>query len=346
MSQPLASFYRGKRVLVTGHTGFTGGWLVAWLKLIGAQVCGYGLPPSSRPNFFDATLLDRGMTSIFADIRDRDALANVFADFQPEIVFHAAQGHEPATPVEIFSTNVMGSLNVLEEARMTGCARAIVLIGTYAEPDVSLRSLDGWWRATSAASERIALEFAECFFHDSRTSVASSLLPMLIGGGDWKEFGLVPGIMRSLALGEPILVSDNPVLFCHVLDAVAACLRVGEDLFSAKSAMPRSWAFCPPQQGPQTESDLAKRFLELWGGPTPPLEKHHPATSSFGRFAPAEKSIVPGWHPTITSDEAIGWTVDWYKAYLPDPHSARETTESQIERYATRAGASVSATAQ
>src|SRR5436309_939185 len=121
MPHPFAAFYRGKRALVTGHTGFTGGWLVAWLKLLGAKVCGYSLPPSSRPNFFDATLLDRGMTSVFADVRARDTLANTLADFQPEIIFHAAQTASSRDPVDLYSTNVMGTINLLEEARLTGC---------------------------------------------------------------------------------------------------------------------------------------------------------------------------------------------------------------------------------
>src|SRR5258708_4467572 len=130
MPHPFAAFYRGKRVLVAGHTGFAGGWLAAWLKLLGARVSGYGLPPSTRPNFFDATLLDRGMTSVFGDPRDRDALANAFADFQPEIVIHYA-AQAPAhgaeiEPVETFATNVMGTGHILEEPRPIDSVRAVL----------------------------------------------------------------------------------------------------------------------------------------------------------------------------------------------------------------------------
>ncbi len=132
MPHPFVDFYRGKRVLVTGHTGFTGGWLVAWLKLLGAKVFGYGLPPATRPNLFDANLLDRGITSMFGDVRDRNALANAFAEFQPEIVIHyAAQSLEQRSqrdPVETFATNVMGTVHVLEEARLTSSVRALVVV--------------------------------------------------------------------------------------------------------------------------------------------------------------------------------------------------------------------------
>jgi CDP-glucose 4,6-dehydratase len=134
MSQVFADFYRGKRVLISGHTGFAGGWLAAWLKMLGARVSGYGAPPSTRPNFFDATLLDRGMTSIFGDLRNREALANVFADFQPEIVIHYAT-QIPAEraqldPVETFATNAMGTVHILEEARHIDSVRAVVVANT------------------------------------------------------------------------------------------------------------------------------------------------------------------------------------------------------------------------
>jgi CDP-glucose 4,6-dehydratase len=132
MPYSLADFYRGKRVLVTGHTGFEGGWTAACLKQMGAQVCGYGLPPASRPNFFDAAVLDRGMTSTFGDIRDRNALASTFTEIQPEIVIHCAAWTSPQIsmqePVEAFSTNVMGTVHILEEARLTQSVRAVVLV--------------------------------------------------------------------------------------------------------------------------------------------------------------------------------------------------------------------------
>ena len=138
MSHSFSDFYRGKRVLVTGHTGFEGGWAVAWLKLLGAQVCGYGLPPATRPNFFDATILDRGMTSIFGDIRDRNSLANTFTELQPEIVIHCAQINPAQSfrePVDAFSTNMLGTVHMLEEARMTPSVRAMVLAGSRACDD-------------------------------------------------------------------------------------------------------------------------------------------------------------------------------------------------------------------
>ena len=123
MSHSFADFYRGKRVLVTGHTGFEGGWTAAWLKFMGAQVCGFGLPPATRPNFFDATILDRGMTSVFGDIRDRNSLASTFTEIQPEIVIHCAARTSPQSclrePVDAFSINVMGTVHILEEARLT-----------------------------------------------------------------------------------------------------------------------------------------------------------------------------------------------------------------------------------
>src|SRR5215472_16041572 len=131
MTHTLASFYRGKRVLVSGHTGFQGGWLVAWLRLLGAEVCGFGLPPATRPNFFDATILDRGITSLFADIRDRNALAAAFSELQPEIVIHCATQGDTETarrdPVHTFATNVMGTVHILEEVRQTESVRALVI---------------------------------------------------------------------------------------------------------------------------------------------------------------------------------------------------------------------------
>src|SRR5439155_25011136 len=197
--------YRGQRVLVTGHTGVQGGWLVAWLKLLGAKVCGYGLPPSSRPNFFDATLLDRGITSVFADVRDCESLANAFAESQPEIVFHTAAQSLPrpsygkpvetfatyGKPVETFATNVMGTIHVLEEVRLTNSVRAVVIVTSgscYENRDWfwSYREEDALGGSDSYSSSMACAEVATSayireFFHSTKTAAATARTGNLIG---------------------------------------------------------------------------------------------------------------------------------------------------------------------
>lgn len=326
MPQPFAAFYRGKRVLVTGHTGFTGGWLVAWLKLLGARVCGYGLPPSSRPNFFDATLLDRGITSIFADVRDRDTLANTLADSQPEIIFHAAQAMSGGQdPVDLFGTNVMGTINLLEEARLTGCVRAMIVVSDSQAPDLLSR-------ASHAAVEQAAFAFAESFFSKSRTGVAVALPPTLIGGGDWGQAGLVPALLRSLISGEPIEIRDAIVHRAHVLEAARACLQLGENLYASGPAG-SSCDFVPADGEVISESEFAKKFLKRWGGKDVQIELLKPDSAAPFRSV-NNKSECPRSPASLSLDDAIGRTVDWYKAYSTDSSSAWRTTEAQIEQYA------------
>jgi CDP-glucose 4,6-dehydratase len=326
MSQPFAAFYRGKRVLVTGHTGFAGGWLVAWLKLLGARVCGYGLPPSSRPNFFDATLLDRGMTSIFADVRARDTLANTLADFQPEIIFHAAQSASSHDPVDLYSTNVMGTINLLEEARLTGCVRAMIFVNDS-------QASNCLTRASHFAAEQGAFAFAESFFSESRTGVAVVHLPTLIGGGDWGQSGLVLALLRSVISGEPIEMRDAIVRRAHVLDAARLCLQLGENLYTSGPAGSSSYEFVPADDEVTSESEFAKKFLKHWGGEDVQIELLKPDSAVPFRSV-NNKSGCPTWTAALSLDHAIDWTVHWYKAYSTDPSSAWRTTEAQIEEYA------------
>ena len=326
MSQPFAAFYRGKRVLITGHTGFTGGWLVAWLKLLGARVCGYGLPPSSRPNFFDATLLDRGMTSIFADVRARDTLANTLADFQPEIIFHAAQTASSRDPVDLYSTNVMGTINLLEEARLTGCVRAMIFVSDS-------QASNSLTRASHLAAEQGSFAFAESFFSESRTGVAVVHLPTLIGGGDWGQSGLVPALLRCLISGEPIEIRDAIVHRAHVLEAARLCLQLCENLYASGPAGSSSCDFVPADDEVTSESEFAKKFLKHWGGEDVQIELLKPDSAAPFRSV-NNKSECPIWTAALSLDEAIDWTVHWYKAYSTDPSSAWRTTEAQIEQYA------------
>src|SRR4051812_17451393 len=216
MSHCFADFYHGKRVLVTGHTGFEGGWTAAWLKLMGAQVCGFGLPPATRPNFFDATILDRGMTSVFGDIRDRNSLASTFTEIQPEIVIHCAARTNPQSllsePVDAFSINVMGTVHILEEARLTPSVRAIVLMNSDTCGEHELRlgresaeiGPNELLSAAVTSAELARSAFNKSFFQKTGTAVATARTTDAIGGGDWREGRIVPDLVRGVLSGQAV----------------------------------------------------------------------------------------------------------------------------------------------
>lgn len=351
MPHPFTDFYRGKRVLVSGHTSFAGGWLTAWLKLLGAQVCGYGLPPSARPNFFDATLLDRGMTSIFGDLRNREALANAFADFQPEIVIHyAAQvsaQRAKADPVDAFATNVMGTVHILEEARQIDSVRAVViansdncyqtltgLSGNCEEDALGGRDFAG---STAACSELAAAAYIREFFLSSKTAVASARTGNVIGGGDWAEGRLVPEIVRGVLAGKQIPVEESPTpqMWQHVLEPARAHLLLAQKLFERGQEFSGAWNFGPRDEEAMTARKFAARFVELWGaGQLAPGSDHDPAqVPPAFRLHTHKAQTKLGWKSALPLDHAIAWTVEWYKAFDEDPASPWRTTEDQIQRY-------------
>ncbi len=343
MSHSLHDFYRGKRVLVTGHTGFQGGWTVAWLKLLGAQVCGYGLPPISRPNFFDATLLDRGMTSIFADVRDRDALANAFAEFQPEIVLHCATRSTPQLayrePTETFFINVLGTVFIIEEARLTGSVRAIVNIGGIEGGLTSTPRDKGTldvFNATMACIELVGSAFSHSFLQTTSTAVATARAGEVIGGGDWREGRTVPNLVRSIMCGEPVDLSNGPALRTwHVLEAVCAYLSLARKLFENGHQHSGTWDFGPDSHHEIPAAQLAKNFVRLWDGAEGSAVDSKPehTDSPAAELKASRKQAQLGWSNLLSKDEAIAWTVEWYRFFYGDASSAWRTTEQQIDRY-------------
>ncbi len=351
MPHPFAEFYRGKRVLVSGHTGFAGGWLTAWLKLLGAQVAGYGPPPASRPNFFDATLLDRGMTSIFGDLRDRSALANVFAEFQPEIVIHYA-AQVPAQraqldPVEAFATNVMGTVHVLEEARHIDPVRAIVIANSdqcYEHRDLlsSHREEDPLggrdpYSSSTACAELAASAYVAEFFHDTKTSVATARSGNLIGGGDWAEGELVPELVRGITSATQIVVrhASTVKLWQHVLEPVRAHLVLAQKLYEQGQVLSGAWNFAPRDEDAITPRQLAEDFVKQWGAGNlafTPDEEDLPEQPVF-RLNTHKAQTRLDWKPSLPLESAIAWTVEWYKAFYADPALSWRVTEDQIQRF-------------
>ena len=356
MPHSFADFYRGKRVLVSGHTGFTGGWLAAWLKLLGAKVCGFGQPPSSRPNFFDATLLDRGMTSIFGDLRNREALANLFADFQPEIVIHHAPQisaqRARLDPVEAFATNLMGTVHLLEEARLIDSIRAVIVSNTdqcYKGPssfqghpeEDALGGCDPY-SASAAGAEFAASAYIAEFFADTRTAVATAGTGNAIGGGDWSDGEPVPEIVRGITVARPVVIGKPSAvgMWLHVLEQVHAHLLLAQTLYQQGQKFSGPWNFAPRVEDAITMQRLAEIFVQRWGAGDLAFEAadSHAPTLPVLRLNTDKAQTQLGWQPKLPIENAIAWTVEWYKAFYADPASSWRTTEDQIVRYMRSAG--------
>lgn len=345
MSHSFADFYRGKRVLVTGHTGFEGGWTAAWLKLMGAQVCGYGLPPATRPNFFDATILDRGMTSIFGDIRDRNALASTFTEIQPEIVIHCAARSNPQSslcePVDTFSINVMGTVHILEEARLTHSVRAIVIMNTdaYGRDEIHSGRETGeigpnqLLSASVASAELARSAFEEVFFQKTGTAVAIARTGSAIGGGDWRESRMVPDLVRAIISGQSLPAAqkkERKLRVLHVLDPVRACLLLAKNLFEGGQKSAGVLDFVP-NGNCVSASDFSEKFAALWNGAdtgqSSSSKRRHSTSNS-------EKSRAePAWLALLSTEQALAWTVEWYRGFCSEPSSSLKTTQDQIDQY-------------
>lgn len=349
MPHPFADFYRGKRVLVSGHTAFAGGWLAAWLKFLGAKVYGYGPPPSTRPNFFDATFLDRGMTSIFGDLRNRDALANVFAEFQPEIIIHfAAQvSAQRATrdPVEAFAANVMGTVHILEEARQIDSVRAVVVANTshcYQNPSANHSEEDPVggsdpYSASAAGAELAASAYMGEFFHNTKTAVATARTGNVIGGGDWTDGELVPEIVRGIISAQQIVVPEpsTAAMWQHVLEPVRAHLLLAQGLYERGHEFSGAWSFAPRDEDVLTSRQLAESLVKRWGAGelvSDPDKGSSPAEPVF-RLNTHKAQTQLGWKPALPLQDAIAWTIEWYQAFYTHPASSWRTTEDQIQRY-------------
>lgn len=353
MPHPFADFYRGKRVFVTGHTGFTGGWLVAWLKLLGAKVFGYGLPPATRPNLFDANLLDRGITSMFGDVRDRNALANAFAEFQPEIVIHnAAQSlvqRSQRDPVETFAANVMGTVHVLEEARQTSSVRALVVVSG----DQCYENRDWFWgyreedalggqdpcSSSQACAELATSAYIRSFFQGTKTAIATARVGNVIGGGDWAQDRLIPDIVRGITTGQRVAIPNGSAVlpWFHVLEAVRAHLLLAQRLSESGSKYSGPWNFGPCDEDEISVRKFAESFTNHWGQGGGELILNLQDSDACQprplRLNTTKAQMQLGWTPVLRLDEAIALTVEWYRGFYADPGSAWRTTEDQIQQF-------------
>lgn len=348
----LGSFYRGKRVLVTGHTGFKGTWMTHWLAQMGAEVVGFALTPNTTPSMFELTRADRVSTSILGDLRDADAVAATFAAHRPEIVLH--MGAQPLVrrsygdPLVTFATNVMGTANVLDGCLRADTARAVVVVTSdkcyearrqprpYRETD-ALGGHDPY-SASKACAELVTSSYRSSFFRERGVGVASARAGNAMGGGDWAEDRLIPDIIRGVASGgaTPIRSPMGTRPWQHVIEAIGGYLLLAKRLFEEPGPFSEGWNFGPDASRDEvTTWTVASRVVAQLGRGT--LERREPTDQRHeARFLSLDSTKARtrlGWRPKLDLDLAIALTASWYARFLRG-EDAEKITAEQIAGYA------------
>lgn len=353
MTEALLSTYRGKKVFLTGHTGFKGAWLLQVLKELGASVKGYSLAPDQTPALFDLLQGDSLCESVIADIRDRARLKQELLDFQPDFVFHmAAQAlviDSYREPVETYETNVMGTVNLLDAVRHLEKPCQVVIITTdkvyenkeVPRPYLESDELGGYdpYSNSKACTELATRSYRLSFFHPDRYEehqkwVATVRSGNVIGGGDWSDNRIVPDLARALRAGEPLNVRNPHAVrpWQHVLEPLGGYLLVGHFLASKGAAYADAFNFGPVAEDALTVGELVKIAIECWGSgsfETPEL-KGQPHEAGLLMLDINKAKEMLNWSPKFRSREAIQTTIDWYKNFESDPV---KTTQDQINAY-------------
>lgn len=347
--QPQASFWRGKRVLLTGHTGFKGGWLALWLQRLGAEVTGLALAPSTSPSLFETARVAHGMRSHLCDIRNASAVANLVQEAQPDIVMHlAAQPLVRASyrePLTTFATNVMGTAHLLEALRGLSGVRVAVMVTTdkvyrnleHAYPYREEDALGGHdpYSASKAASEIVITSYRDAFLAKQGVAVASARAGNVIGGGDWSEDRLIPDAVRAWQAGQTLSIRSPQAIrpWQHVLEPLAGYLRLVEVLWE-QPALAGAYNF-----GPNTHEAATVRYVvELARGPhgicEVCYENNSDGVHEASRLAleTAKARHVLNIQPRWPLDQAVGRTMAWYAAQSGGA-CARDLCEADIAAY-------------
>jgi CDP-glucose 4,6-dehydratase len=321
---------RGRRVLVTGHTGFKGSWLVTWLRRLGCEVTGYALEAPER-SMYRLLALDDHCTSVIADVRDRDALAEAVESARPDIVFHLAA--QPvvlasyADPLGTLQTNVLGTANLLDVLRTIARPCAVVVVTTdkcyeneghaiHAETD----PLGGHdlYSASKAAAEIVTAAYRRSFFGSgSNIRVATARAGNVIGGGDWTADRIVPDCIAALERGEPIRVRNPRFIrpWQHVLDPLRGYLALAAAMLEGRDDVCDAWNFGPRPEDTRTVEELVQALLAEWGEGTWIAERRdQPHESPVLRLAIDKAEQRLGWTPRWPFAEAVKKTVEWYRA--------------------------------
>lgn len=345
------NIFSGKRVFVTGHTGFKGTWLTFLLKEIGAEVMGYALPPQTKPNHFDLLHLREGISHIEGDIRDARALSEAMGTFQPEFVIHlAAQAlvkESYENPTETFDVNVMGSVNLLEAVRKTPSVRSLV----YITSDKCYENVEWIWgyrendqvggrdpySASKGAAELVFSSYARSYLNERENlGAATTRAGNVIGGGDWAADRIIPDCIRSIESDEPICLR-NPLAtrpWQHVLEPLSGYLLLAAQLYDNPSAYSGAWNFGPSSQEVRNVGQVAQTIVEHLGQGEIQVQsnvkQHHEANLLQLNCDKAQQLL--GWSPRWGVEKTLAATSEWYKVFLSDG-DIKTITRSQLRDY-------------
>jgi CDP-glucose 4,6-dehydratase len=348
-------FWNGKRVFVTGHTGFKGSWLSLWLARMGAKVTGYALPPPTDPSLFEMGRVAELIDSHIGNVGDLASLEAAMQSAKPEIVIHmAAQSlvrYSYQNPVETFSTNVLGTVHVLDAVRRTPSVRAVVVVTSdkcyfneewvwgYRE-DSRLGGVDPY-SGSKGAAELVVTAYQHSYFsadrHADGPAVASARAGNVIGGGDWALDRLVPDILRSLLKDEPTLIRNPQATrpWQHVLEPLNGYLVLAEHLFNEGHKFASGWNFGPSEQSERTVGWIIEKLYSMWGvgfewkrdtNPGPP-------ESTFLKLDASKARALLQWQPKLDLETTLRWIVDWTRQYQAGA-DMREVTYADIDRFA------------
>jgi len=346
--KPEKNFWSGKKVLVTGHTGFKGAWLSFWLRTMGAKVTGLSLPPISNPNLFSLLALEKETDSHIVDIRDRSQLIVAMQASGVEIVFHlAAQAlvrESYKNAAETFETNFGGTCNLLEGLRQCPSVKAAVIVTTdkvyrnaeLAQPFVETDALGGHdpYSASKAAAEILVESYRESFFRNQGVAVATARAGNVIGGGDWSPERLLPDCMKAWAAGQvvEIRMPDAVRPWQHVLDPLAGYMVLAQKLWN-QPALASSYNFGPDAEGAATVREAVSLARDNWGQAEVNFWETNsgPKEAKFLRLSNAKARSVLGVNPVWPLDAAVGRSVRWYKDLANT--SARELCARDIKAF-------------
>ena len=342
------TFYKGRRIFITGHTGFIGSWLTKLLTMLDSNIFGYSLNPPTEPNMYEALNLGEKVFEVSGDIRNRDLLQSTIQNFRPEIVFHLAA--QPIVldsydnPVETFDTNVTGTVNLLNALRRVDCVKTIIVMTSdksyqnhewvypYRENDV-LGGKDPY-SASKSCQDIVVNSFSESYFYHSGIAISSIRAGNVIGGGDWAPFRIIPDLVRGIVKGETVKIRNPKSVrpWQHVLEPISGMLMLAERMYK-NIEFSGNWNFGPESHKEVTVKELVETFIGLWGSGNYSIEKmqsYNEANSLQLDISKAKR--VLNWAPRYDFDTALKRTIDWYKFYYKKEKIDR-ITENQIKEY-------------